>query len=623
MKASCPICGEPPSEDATHCACCGWLLHTGHVLGAASVELLSEFDTRRAAAARKWDLAAASRIGAAYGDIAALEVRGGHPTADEWRVTQSSTQPASTRSASSVDDLDGALGSLVDGDLAGLIFVECTPEHLTLQRAVADRNGVPRLQGDTTTVPWPSIVAELATDSARRRFQLAGGIGPASVDRGAFDHAVKRCLPQLGLDSEGIVLVQRHAGWTLLNRAGAVIRRNGRVLAAVDAPSEPANLPQIVLAVLRRAPLADDYELLMQHLDPDSGKLVLVTRTLFSAGTRCSSLGDPPADKVEVYGSPAGHDAAAIPVLARRGADPAGWPVLVLARTELAAQSTSQLTFTLDGPGQVRVARADGLALRHDANTRLQDLLAGVPDRVSLTRPLDLVCAIELCGRTDDEVHERLRFSHELIDLLDSWYWPRGELRVGVVGYLDHHERPTPLHHPNPVVLAPAPLGPPDRVRTALREWRPVPRIRDATTAVEDALSAIADLSWRRPGQPAARVLVIVGRRPPAGPWRDGPIPGCPHRLDWRKQVKRLHRLGVHIVGLVDPPSEWSRDSVRLRDYAEQTWQGIAGEHLFRRGTASPKDIDTALARLVGADRNAFPLILAAPITGAAPPWER
>lgn len=58
----------------------------------------------------------------------------------------------------------------------------------------------------------------------------------------------------------------------------------------------------------------------------------------------------------------------------------------------------------------------------------------------------------------------------------------------------------------------------------------------------------------------------------------------------------------------VEPPAGPLTSVVRLQSVLS-----------FDSGEASPADIDTALARLAGADRNAFPLFLAAPIAGAAP----
>ena len=201
---ACPACAEPARPDTERCGGCGWVLRAGPFLGRADPAALDRFRSRLDAAAAAHDLAAAVRSGASQTDAAALGLRGGAPDWAAWAAAVQAHGTTSRPGAPPADpDLAGVLSRLVGRATNVLHVVGLSADGLTHQRVVTDPWGFPGLDGPMRTIDWPG--AGLATGRARRRFQLAGGVGEGAPDRAAFDRSVVQALPGIA-DGECVVL---------------------------------------------------------------------------------------------------------------------------------------------------------------------------------------------------------------------------------------------------------------------------------------------------------------------------------------------------------------------------------------------------------------------------------
>ena len=393
----------------------------------------------------------------------------------------------------------------------------------------------------------------------------------------------------------------------------AVVRRVATVRAVMQAGPQHAEPRARVAGVLAAAPLPVDVDLVLQRVDAD-GALELVTRRLFAAGTRAM---DGARERVVVHGSPVGNPAAAIPVVARTGPDPASWRVLGMGRTDLPPRSSAQVEFTLTGAGGVALTRTDGVRVRDAAETPLGSLVAGIPGRVPLAPPLDLVCAVELCG-TPEDVGARLQFARRLVELVAARHLRPEAVRFGVVGYGDHWDRPTAAYPLNEVVEGGDALTSAGDALAALGRLHRRPPLRDAATALEDALHCLARLRWER----AERVLVVVGHRPAGYAGGSGPVPTCPVELHWGTAAERLRAAHVRIIGVRDPRPVTrlgGHDGDAIRAYADQFWHGLAGAHLVPFGPDAVEPVVASVIRDTSLPAEAFPLALAAPVGTGAP----
>jgi hypothetical protein len=606
---ACPVCAEPIGDEPS-CAVCDWQLHGDPVLGWADERELAEFDQRLERAAAGWDLAAAVRSGVHRAGTAMLGLRGGVPDEAAWAAAitrESRTEPATA------DDLNVVLGALTTRQAPVVHFVSVGPQGIGHQRVVADDDGFPRTDGPLDTVEWD--FAALAADEAVRRFQLAGGLGVQPVDRREFDRAVARLAPRFA--GSYCVLVAAEPGWTLLDRARSLLGRMVPVRATLSAGTAPFDLRAIVLDALRSAPLPCDYDVLLQRLDPTTGAIELVTRKLFAAGAHLAGHGGKPTKELVVHGSPVGNPRAAIPVVARTGSDPAHWRVLAIGCTDLPAHGAAQVAITLDGLSALGFARADGMPVGRSDDVGLAHLLATIPPWVQLEPPLDVVLAVELCG-VPERVRARAAFAHRLLELVAASPDP---VRAAVLGYLDHRLPPTALYAADPVVIGASQLGPLSAAQAELGSFASLPPLRDAATAMEDALFAAGRLSWTA-GSGARRALVVIGHRPPCEPIAAGPVPACPDGRNWRDAVGTLRGGQVRLLAVRDPgliTTVGGADGAVIEEHAEHAWRELAADR--DRFTLGPGAADAVAAVLVGREdipADAFPLGLAQPI-GTAP----
>jgi hypothetical protein len=606
---ACPVCAEPIGDE-WRCAVCGWQLRGDPVLGWADERELAEFDQRLDGAAADWDLAAAVRSGANRADTAMLGLRGGMPDEASWAAATaglSRTEPATA------DDLTVVLGALTARRTPVVHFVAVGPQGVGHQRVVADDDGFPRTDGPLDTVEWD--VAALASDEVVRRFQLAGGLGVQPVDRREFDRAVARLAPRFaGCDC---VLVAAEPGWRLLDRARSLLGRMLPVRATLPVGTAPFDLRAVVLDALRSAPLPCDYDVLLQRVDPRTGAIELVTRKLFAAGVHLAGHGAKLTKELVVHGSPVGNPRAAIPVVARTGPDPARWRVLAIGRTDLPAHAAAEVAITLDGLSALGLARADGRPVGRSDDVRLAHLLATIPPQVQLEPPLDVVLAVELCG-APERVRDRAAFAHRLLELVAAG---PGRVRAAVLGYLDHRLPPTALYAADPVVIGASGLGSPADAQAELGSFASLPPLRDAATAMEDALFAASRLTWTG-GTEVRRALVVVGHRPPCEPTAAGPVPACPDGRNWRDAVRGLRARQVRLIAVRDPgliTTVGGADGDVIEEHAEHAWRELAAER--DRFALGPGAADAVAAVLVGRDDipiDAFPLGLAQPV-GTAP----
>ncbi|MER8072667.1 hypothetical protein ABTZ59_30735 [Streptomyces sp. NPDC094034] len=670
----CPACLHPERGER-HCPVCGFPLGGDPVLGAATEEDHRAAAAELAAAAHTWDLAAARRAlsdpapRAEIAEIAGLlrpapagiphvspEGTPGTPGPVGTPAPSGTPDPAVATEPAALTDL---LRGLTTGAPAELLFVQFGTQRAAVVRAFADTAGLPHARPHAET-SWTELVPGLGPGDGARRFQLAGGVGTVEpVDRPAFDRAVRDWLhavvpgacERTGTRTSVVVLLRGGTGWTLLDRAAAVLRET----CATSAESAPDPTPgpgtastatARVRRLLRGVPLREPHTLLLARAGTGAGDHVPVElhhHILFEAGLRLAP-GETRTASVTVYGgpptpprapeagvppggstAPSGTVPVVLPLLAGRYRPEDRHPALLgLPRTELPALGSAHLTFVLRGPGEIEVRADAGDTLAEARAERRQSLHAvvhGVPRFLPRPRPLELICAVEMSGADRSEVAERVGFTSDLIRAAERHSGAGGGLRVAVIGY--YHHAPRNEHQRDRDLITYVRPGPPDRAQRQLRELSPEIRPRDTlTSSLEDALGTAAKLAAGPRAERAERVdrvLLVVGSRPPALPAQDGLVPGCPRAVDWREQLGTLRHRGVRVGVRAEPFAAPATPGVpsgdRLRRYLARTWQDLTGTDrlLFRPGTDSAER--AALAFTAGQERDSdgCPLAFAAP----------
>ncbi|WP_194293029.1 hypothetical protein [Streptomyces smaragdinus] len=627
--AGCPVCLHPGRGEA-RCPACTFRLAGDPVLGAPTgadrAALAAEFD----AAAYAWDSAAARRARGGPRDDAAIAavVRGRGPA------------PGGPDGPEPLDGESPGLGELlrklVAGELREVLFVELGVRRIAAVRARAGAAGLPRAESHAEAL-WTDLVPALDPDGAVCRFQLAGGVGTAKpVDRPEFDEAVRHWL-RTALPgacrrpgSAPVALLLGGARWVLLDRAADVVRETCSVGVETRAapPAAGESAAARARAVLRTAPLRAPHTLLLAGAGPAADSHVPVTlehRVLFEAGLRLSP-GETRTVTVTVHGGPpaaadpAGPLPVVLPLLAGRyGPGQPGAALIGLAHTELPALGSRELTFVLRGPGEIEVY-AGGSALPTAPGVRdadLDELTRRVPTRLRRPKPLELICAVEMSGPDAAEIAERVRFTDELIRTLEERPGAGGGVRVGVIGY--YHHDPRNAHQPvrrHTLSMAPAA---PRLARRYLRRLRQEIRPREGlTSSLEDALHNATVLTAQGPGRPVGRVLLLIGRRPPAPPVQQGLMPACPRGLDWREQLRVLHRRDVRVAVRADPPAPEAGGTAgraQVHQYISRSWHELTGgdRHRFLPGTDSAEHVALALAAEPARGPDAGPLAFTAP----------
>ncbi|MGW6599625.1 hypothetical protein [Streptomyces sp. NPDC055036] len=675
----CPACLHPERGER-HCRLCGFPLGGDPVLGAATEEDHRAAAAELAAAAHTWDLDAARR---ALGDPAErAEIAGLLRPAPAGipHVSPEGPGPAGTPGtpgpvgtpgppgtpgpsvATEPPALTDLLRGLTTGAPAEVLFVEFGTQRASVVRAFADTAGLPHARPHAET-PWTELVPGLGPGDAPRRFRLAGGVGTVEpVDRLAFDRAVRDWLhavvpgacERTSTGTSAVVLLRGGTGWTLLDRAAAVLRET--CATSAESAPDPAPGPGTastatarVRRLLRGVPLREPHTLLLARAGTGAGDHVPVElhhHILFEAGLRLAP-GETRTASVTVYGglpiptrppeagAPAGGSTApsetvpvVLPLLAghyrREDRHPA---LLGLPRTELPALGSAHLTFVLRGPGEIEVHASAGDTLAEAPAARRQSLhtvVHGVPRFLPRPRPLELICAVEMSGADRSEVAERVGFTSDLIRAAERHSGAGGGLRVAVIGY--YHHAPRNEHQQDRDLITYVRPGPSERAQRQLRELPPEIRPRDTlTSSLEDALRTAAKMAA---GQRAERVeqvdrvdrvLLVVGSRPPALPAQDGLVPGCPRAVDWREQLGTLRHRGVRVGVRAEPFAAPATPGVpsgdRLRRYLARTWQDLTGADrlLFRPGTDSAERAALALTAGEERDTGGCPLAFAGP----------
>ncbi|MEV6422042.1 hypothetical protein [Streptomyces sp. NPDC051662] len=663
----CPACLHP-DQGERHCRSCGFLLGGDPVLGAPTEEDHRAAAAELAAAAYAWDLDAARR---ALGDPAErAEIAGllrPAPAGIPHPGPAGTPSPVGTPGtpgpsvASDPPALAELLRGLTAGEPAEVLFVEFGTQRAAVVRAFADASGLPRTRPHAET-PWTELVPGLGPGDATRRFQLAGGVGTVEpVDRLDFDRAVRGWLHAVvpgacggtgtGVRTGAVVLLRGGTGWTLLDRAAAVLREacaTGAESAPDPAPGPgtASTVTARVRRLLRGVPLREPHTLLLARAGAGAGDHVPVElhhRVLFEAGLRLAP-GETRTASVTVYGgppvlrrppeagAPAGGSAApsetvpvVLPLLAGHYRPEDRHPALLgLPRTEVPALGSAHLTFVLRGPGEIEVRADGGDTLAEAPAERGQSLHAmvhHVPRFLPRPRPLELICAVEMSGADRSEVAERVGFTSDLIRAAERHSGAGGGLQVAVIGY--YHHAPRNEHQQDRDLITYVRPGPPDRAQRQLRELPQEIRPRDTlTSSLEDALRTAAKMAA---GQRADRVdrvdrvLLVVGSRPPALPAQDGLVPGCPRAVDWREQLETLRHRGVRVGVRAEPFAAPATSGVpsgdRLRRYLARTWQDLTSTDrlLFRPGTDSAERAALAFTAEREHDTDGCPLAFAAP----------
>ncbi|MFF7976093.1 hypothetical protein [Streptomyces sp. NPDC007905] len=664
LVVHCPVCLHP-GRGERRCRACGFLLFEDPVLGAATEQDHRSAAAELAAAARAWDLDAARRALSEPAEQA--EITGllrpassgiphpaGRPSPVAAPAPAVAAEPHAARAGGAGDrhplpaGLADLLHRLTTGELPEVLFVEFGTQRAAVVRAYADAAGLPQARPHAET-PWTELVPELAPAKALRRFQLAGGIGTVEpVDRLAFDQAVRDWLHAVvpgayegtGTRTTELVLLRGGIGWTLLDRAAAVLHD----FCAARTESSPAPAPGSgtvsattarVRRLLRGAPLREPHTLLLARAGTGGGGHVpveLAHHVLFEAGlrlapgeTRTASVtvhsGPPTVTRGDGTAAPSETVTVVLPLLAGhyRSADHRP-PLLGLPRAELPVRGSAHLTFVLHGPGEieVRTDAGDILAEAPDGpGTDLRAVLARMPRRLRRPRPVELICAVEMSGTDRAEIAERVGFTSDLIRAAMR-HGRAGGLRVAVIGYYDH--APRNEHQPDRKVVRSVQPGPPGRALRHLRELTSeVQPRRTLTSSLEDALKAAARMTAGQRDEPAGQVLLVVGDRPPAPYAQEGLVPGCPLAVDWREQLWTLRhrgvRVGVRAEPFTAPVAPGTPSGDRLRRYLSRTWHDLTGTDrlLLRPGTDSAEQAALALTAEPSHDTDGIPLAFAAP----------
>jgi hypothetical protein len=651
LVVHCPVC-LTPGRGERRCRACGFLLFGSPILGAATEEDHRSAAAELAAAAHAWDLGAARRAlsdPAEQAEIAGL-LRPAPSAIPHPADSPSSVATPAPAVAAEPHALADLLHRLTTGEFPEVLFVEFGTQRAAVVRAHADAAGLPHARPHAET-PWTELVPGFGPAEALRRFQLAGGLGTAEpVDRLAFDQAVRDWLRSVvpsacegtGPRTTALVLLRGGIGWTLLDRAAAVLHDS----CAASTESAPAPVPGSgtlsattarVRRLLRGAPLREPHTVLLARAGTGMGDHVPVEiahHVLFEAGLRLAP-GETRTASVTVHGGPPvlspGGGAAApsetltvvLPLLAGhyRSADHRP-PLLGLPRAELPVFGSAHLTFVLRGPGEIEVRAEGGHILGEEPDGPEPDLLAllgRMPRYLPRPKPVELICAVEMSGTDRAEVAERVGFTSDLIRAAERHSRAGGGLRVAVIGHYDH--APRNEHQPDRKVIRYVRPGPPGRALRHLRELAVEVRPRHTlTSALEDALKTAAGMVPGQSTVPVNRVLLVVGGRPPAPPRQEGLVPGCPRAVDWREQLRTLRhrgvRVGVRAEPFTSPAVPGVPSEVRLRRYLSEAWHDLTGTDrlLLRPATDSAEQAALALTAEQSHNINGSPLAFAAPL---------
>jgi hypothetical protein len=636
----CPVC-RTPEQDGEFCAVCQWRLYDDPVLGE-----LTEQDVQRArsalqAAGHAWDARAVAlsaagsedRGGPGDGRLAAV-IRGGPPRPGE-KVPTGPPELSGNWSDSGSAEYEKILEDLLGHRIGELLFIEFTPDRVSVIKVTVGGGGIPR-QVDAGSTNWRSMAPVLDSGPEIRRFQLAGGIGTLPpVSRTEFDttvlHWLKAYIPPSY--ERSIVLLKPRDGWVLLERAAATVRTAYALRAELargrEIPAE-GTTPEAVREVLRTAPLLADHTLLLAQADPLTGAVRTHSHVLFPSGTRLGP-GETASAQVTVYGGVGDPAPLLLPVLAGTpAADGTGTEPLSVHRVTVRPLEQVRLTFVLCGPGEVGLvapgtgsmdepAGADeAKAPKERAALDVPALITGLPRRIIRPPRLELFVTVELSGASEGETQERLTFVRELLTVLARHDGSGSVLRTGAVGHYDHVIHENAYTSRRTLLMPPVPAGPAPTALHAMAAWRPERREQDLASSLEDALKAVVPLATgARGGEPVRRVVLIVARRPPGLPQQHGIVPTCPLGADWQAELSRLRSAGVRVMTRADPavgPPAQDQPGIAARGYADAAWALLSADGSFRPGDDSAADVAEALTPPWRLDGPPCSLALATPL---------
>ena len=632
----CPVC-QWPDQGSAGCSQCGARLRSGYVVGEPPPAAQRELDSSIAGARRRHTLRVAVRAAGWRGrDSLAPLARladGGVPASD--REIQDAVAAYQEQEAPRPADtgVGFTLSRLVAGDTDAVEFVEISPEGIAVHALVADELGVPGPEPGGQ-VRWTDVLPGLPADDDLRMYLLAGGVGDqATLATSVAAVAEREITRQLRITTDRLrrghsdvaaghdpgmahpplagpdtVLVRRTRRWPSLDAAAARARAVMRPVAEIFAPGTDP-LPVIVSEVARRAPLRYDYCLVLGAIDQRTGMVRPAPRPLFRAGTTGQQRVRPTVDTA-VMAPSASADRLVLPVVARRGDDPAGWPAVGVGIMDGTVAGTTQLRVRLETPGRVSMSARPRLVDGDDA-PGWPGVLARLPARLPGAVAADVVLLAELGGQPDTVAH-RMGLVDSVVSGLDS-----AGVRVAVVGYREHGDRYSrDAQATERRLVVGCGLGDPADVRPMLARpdlWRAV-EIRDRNAApLEDALEWIAEPDWA--WRPAARhVLVVFASRPPYPSKVDARgemrASTCRYGLSWQVTLGRLR--DEQAVECLAVRSE-REAATPAGDHAEQAWAEFGAARSFGAERSTAADLVRAIG-IGAADEGArLPLAVAVP----------
>jgi hypothetical protein len=589
--AACPVCGRTAESHLT-CPDCGWTLRSALRAGPVTPDARHEFDQRLSSAQCAWDTRFAAILSTKPDRYAAL-IRGGPPTAQQWKQAKTAAESAvrPTVSEQMLRDMLSAVLRAAPGPgkpQRTSTIVEIDPDGITTTEVSIDKHGSPQLSRTAGTKRWRALIPQLAAQQDELHFQLAGRI--QNLDRQALDDALRRSAPRPHADE--VLVICRPATWQLLATTADLIlasrsfsadpvtrvadlgngHRPPTALVCGGPVSDGTSGGALVSEVAASLPLLRSYNAILAKLDQRTGRLAIELTPLFKPGdvpgtTASLSLRKPPGDD---------GDTTLAVVVSGGERDELLTAVVVPPPRE----RRYQLKTVLDGPGRVRFTDPAGIV---PDSRPWRETLASVPSEVTVpSGPVDLVCAIEL-GGPGKVVDKRRNLIQELLSLLESDYPDPDAVRISVIGCVDHvFDRGLEQTR----VLRGAPLASLAQARRTLRNLRGV-EIRNFEAApLEELLSeAVAQLSGSRAEGRAARFLLVGGR--PPHPWPQKWANACPAGIRWDSILGQLTggcRARCVVV----------RDAIPSRPLLANVWRQL--------GDAALREMDDTNAWQIGED---------------------
>lgn len=349
-------------------------------------------------------------------------------------------------------------------------------------------------------------------------------------------------------DGSRMVLVCSAPGNSYARRAYELVARDH---SRAPAFRYQGSLEELIGGVIMASPLTHWYELVVLRRTW-SGRVMLTGVQLFPPGARRGEK-----QSFTVRCEPSGENGTVFAVVATESVDEVH---LVSVKSANLIPGNYDLTAVLCGPGLVRF---DGLAARMREERRTwAEIVATVPDRLSLSRSAHLICLVEVSGPRD-LVGERVERIKKLVRDVNTG--SRGRLKVSLISYGPHAVGRMFPEEPVKVLTWAQSSA---TALTALNKIKDQMRARDASETgyvraaqLECALAKVADELAKHDDRQARPVLVTVASRS-VFPYLLEPaseIIPCPLRNDWRKILKnRLAYPGV-AFGLIsdhDPDEE-------------------------------------------------------------------